>query len=92
MSAAVPPGEDAELDALRVLARRLGVAADVRLLSPWTPLPAIRPEDAGRLSGSADLLLRFSPLPVLGVTGSCGPGRPRRAPAEAMLRATASRC
>jgi UDP-N-acetylmuramoylalanine--D-glutamate ligase len=87
MSAAVPPGEDAELGALRVLARRLGIADEVRLLSPWTPLPAIGREDAGRLSGSADLLLRFSPLPVLGVTGSAGKTTTARL-SEAMLAAS----
>ncbi|MDX6541219.1 MAG: UDP-N-acetylmuramoylalanine--D-glutamate ligase, partial [Gaiellales bacterium] len=87
MSGAVPPGEDAEVDALRVLARRLGVGQDVRVLSPWTPLPAIGPEGAGHLTGSADLLLRFSPLPVLGVTGSAGKTTTARL-AEAMLLAS----
>ena len=84
VSSPVPAGEDAEVDALRVLARRLGVADDVRLLSPWTPLPAIAPGDAAALSGAADLLLRFSPLPVLGVTGSAGKTTTARL-AEAML-------
>ena len=87
VSTPVPAGEDAEVAALRVLARRLGVADDVRLLSPWTPLPPIAGGDAGRLSGAADLLLRFSPVPVLGVTGSAGKTTTARL-AEAMLRAS----
>jgi UDP-N-acetylmuramoylalanine--D-glutamate ligase len=85
MSSPVPAGEAAELAALRTLARRLGVADEVRLLSPWTPLPVLRGGDAGMLSGAADLLLRFSPLPVLGVTGSAGKTTTARL-AEAMLR------
>ena len=87
MSAPVPAGEDAELGALRVLARRLGVGDGVRLLSPWTPLPPIAPGDEGSLSGAADLLLRFSPLPVLGVTGTAGKTTTARL-AEAMLVAS----
>jgi UDP-N-acetylmuramoylalanine--D-glutamate ligase len=87
VSSPVPAGQDAEVDALRVLARRLGVGDDVRLLSPWTPLPAIAPADAASLSGSADLLLRFSPVPVLGVTGSAGKTTTARL-AEAMLLAS----
>jgi UDP-N-acetylmuramoylalanine--D-glutamate ligase len=87
VSGAVPADEDAELGALRALARRLGVDDGVRLLSPWTPLPAIAPGEAGRLSGAADLLLRFSPLPVLGVTGTAGKSTTARL-AEAMLRAS----
>ena len=56
----------------------------MRLLSPWTPL-----RGAGRraASGAADLLLRFSPVPVLGVTGSAGKTTTARL-AEAMLRAS----
>jgi UDP-N-acetylmuramoylalanine--D-glutamate ligase len=84
MSEAVPAGEGAELDRLRVLARRLGVADDVQLLSPWTPL---RGATAGSSSGAADLLLRYSPVPVLGVTGSAGKTTTARL-AEAMLRAS----
>jgi UDP-N-acetylmuramoylalanine--D-glutamate ligase len=87
MSSPIPSGEEAELAALRVLARRLGVGDDVRLLSPWTPLPAIPPADIAGLSGAADLLLRFSPVPVLGVTGSAGKTTTARL-AEAMLRAS----
>ena len=87
MSSAIPAGEDAELAALRVLARRLGVGDDVRLLSPWTPLPALPAADLAALSGAADLLLRFSPVPVLGVTGSAGKTTTARL-AEAMLRAS----
>jgi UDP-N-acetylmuramoylalanine--D-glutamate ligase len=87
MSSAVPPGEDAEVEALRRLARRLGVAEGVRFLSPWTPLPAIGPTGSRDLSGAADLLLRLSPLPVLGVTGSAGKTTTARI-AEAMLRAS----
>jgi UDP-N-acetylmuramoylalanine--D-glutamate ligase len=85
VSSPVPAGEEAELTALRALARRLGVADDVRLLSPWAPLPAIAAGDESRLSGAADLLLRFSPVPVLGVTGSAGKTTTARL-AEAMLR------
>ena len=84
VSAAVPAGEAAELARLRVIARRLGVAEDVRLLSPWTPLPSSGLEHA---SGAADLLLRSSPVPVLGVTGSAGKTTTARL-AEAMLRAS----
>ena len=87
MSSPIPAGEEAELAELRVLARRLGVGDDVRLLSPWTPLPAIPPTDVSGLSGAADLLLRFSPVPVLGVTGSAGKTTTARL-AEAMLRAS----
>jgi len=87
VSSPVPAGEDAEVDALRVLARRLGVDDAVRLFSPWTPLPAIAPGDATMLSGSADLLLRFSPIPVLGVTGSAGKTTTARL-AESMLLAS----
>ena len=86
MSTAIPEGEEAEVAALRVLARRLGVGDDVRMLSPWTPLPAIAPADVAALSGAADLLLRFSPVPVLGVTGSAGKTTTARL-AEAMLKA-----
>jgi len=87
VSSPVPPREDAEVAALRLLARRLGVGEDVRLLSPWTPLPPIAPGDAAALSGAADLLLRFSPIPVLGVTGSAGKTTTARL-AEAMLVAS----
>ena len=87
MSSPVPAGEDAEVAALRLLARRLGVGEEVRLLSPWTPLPPIPPGAASALSGSADLLLRFSPIPVLGVTGSAGKTTTARL-AEAMLVAS----
>ncbi len=83
----MPPGEDVEVEALRLLAQRLGVAAGVRFLSPWTPLPAIGPAGPEGLSGAADLLLRFSPLPVLGVTGSAGKTTTARL-AEAMLLAS----
>ena len=83
----MPPGEEAELAALRVLARRLGVGDEVRLLSPWTPLPTVASAGASALSGAADLLLRFSPVPVLGVTGSAGKTTTARL-AEAMLRAS----
>ena len=69
MSDAVPAGEEAELSRLRVVARRLGVSEDVQLLSPWTPLQRA---GTGLASGAADLLLRYSPVPVLGVTGSAG--------------------
>ncbi len=88
MSSPVPAGEGAELAALRVLARRLGVSDDVRLLSPWAPLPAIPAGGETSLSGAADLLLRYSPVPVLGVTGSAGKTTTARL-AEAMLRAGA---
>jgi UDP-N-acetylmuramoylalanine--D-glutamate ligase len=81
---AVPAGEAAELERLRVLARRLGVPDDVPLFSPWTPLPGSGLEHA---SGAADLLLRYSPLPVLGVTGSAGKTTTARL-MEAMLRAS----
>ena len=80
----MPPGEEAELAALRAVARRLGVGDDVRLLSPWTPLAA--GEAGGAPSGAADLLLRFAPVPVLGVTGSAGKTTTARL-AEAMLLA-----
>jgi UDP-N-acetylmuramoylalanine--D-glutamate ligase len=84
VSTPVPGGEQSELAALRALAQRLGVGDDVQLLSPWTPLPAPGP---ALLSGAADLLLRFSPVPVLGVTGSAGKTTTARL-AEAMLRAS----
>jgi UDP-N-acetylmuramoylalanine--D-glutamate ligase len=84
VSDAVPAGEEAELARLRVLARRLGVSEDVQLLSPWTP---VRGAEAGAASGAADLLLRYSPVPVLGVTGSAGKTTTARL-AEAMLRAS----
>ena len=87
MSSPVPPGEGAELAALRVIARSLGVCDDVRLLSPWTPLGCEDLHDAAGVSGAADLLLRFSPVPVLGVTGSAGKTTTARL-AEAMLRAS----
>ena len=87
MSSPVPPGEEAELAALRVLARRLGVGDEVRLLSPWTPLPTVASAGASTLSGAADLLMRFSPVLVLGVTGSAGKTTTARL-TEAMLRAS----
>ena len=89
MNSSIPPGEEADLAALRGLARRLGVSEDVRLLSSWTPLPPIAPEGSPGLSGAADLLLRFSPVPVLGVTGSAGKSTTARL-AEAMLLASGS--
>src|SRR4029453_15083623 len=78
---------EADLAALRGLARRLGVSDDVRLLSSWTPLPPIASEGSPGLVGAADLLLRFSPVPVLGVTGSAGKSTTARL-AEAMLLAS----
>ena len=84
MSGAIPTGEQAELDRLRVIARRLGVADSVRLLSPWTPLEGAAAESA---TGAADLLLRYSRVPVLGVTGSAGKTTTARL-AEAMLLAS----
>ena len=78
-----PSGEAAELAALRQIARRLGVGDDVRLLSPWAPLGDLAASD----SGVADLLLRFTPVPVLAVTGSAGKTTTARL-AEAMLRAS----
>jgi UDP-N-acetylmuramoylalanine--D-glutamate ligase len=84
MSDAIPAGEQAELDRLRVIARGLGVAESVRLLSPWTPLQGAADEHA---SGAADLLLRYSPVPVLGITGSAGKTTTARL-AEAMLKAS----
>jgi len=50
----------------------------------------VRGAEAGAASGAADLLLRYSPVPVLGVTGSAGKTTTARL-AEAMLRASASR-
>ena len=82
MSGAIPAGEQAELDRLRVLARRLGVPDEVRLLSPWAPVSGV---DLAGASGAADLLLRYAPVPVLGVTGSAGKTTTTRL-AEAMLR------
>ena len=82
MSGAIPAGEQAELDRLRVLARRLGVPDQVRLLSPWAPVSGV---DLSGASGAADLLLRHAPVPVLGVTGSAGKTTTTRL-AEAMLR------
>ncbi len=84
MSAPIPAGDEADLADLRVLARSLGVDDEVRMLSPWAPLPAITPAAVAALSGAADLLLRFSPVPVLGVTGSAGKTTTARL-AEAML-------
>jgi UDP-N-acetylmuramoylalanine--D-glutamate ligase len=84
VSDAVPAGEEAELARLRVVARRLGVSEDVQLLSPWTPLQGA---GTGLASGAADLLLRYSPVPVLGVTGSAGKTTTARL-AEAMLGAS----
>jgi UDP-N-acetylmuramoylalanine--D-glutamate ligase len=84
VSDVVPAGEEAELARLRVLARRLGVSEDIQLLSPWTPL---RGAEACTASGAADLLLRYSAVPVLGVTGSAGKTTTARL-AEAMLRAS----
>ncbi len=83
VSGAIPAGEQAELDRLRVLARRLGVPDEVRLLSPWAPVSGA---DLSGASGAADLLLRHAPVPVLGVTGSAGKTTTTRL-AEAMLRA-----
>src|SRR4029078_12753240 len=62
--------------------QRLGVPDEVRLLSPWAPLADGVLAGA---SGAADLLLRFSPLPGLGVTGGAGKTTTSRL-AEAMLR------
>ena len=84
MSDAIPAGERAELDRLRVLARRLGISESVQLLSPWMPLQGAAVEHA---SGAADLLLRYSRLPVLGITGSAGKTTTARL-AEAMLKAS----
>ena len=84
MSDAIPAGEQAELARLRVLARRLGVAEDVRLLSPWTPLPGAGARACvGRSRPAAALLAG----PVLGVTGTAGKTTTARL-AEAMLRAS----
>jgi UDP-N-acetylmuramoylalanine--D-glutamate ligase len=85
----VPTGEEAELVALRRLARRLGIGDDVRMLSPWTPLPPLAGDAARGLSGAADLLLGHSPIPVLGVTGTAGKTTTARL-AEAMLAASGS--
>jgi UDP-N-acetylmuramoylalanine--D-glutamate ligase len=87
VSTPVPAGEQAELAALRLIARRLGVDDAVRLLSPWTPLCADEVREPAALSGAGDLLLRYSPIAVLGVTGSAGKTTTARL-AEAMLRAS----
>ena len=90
MSSPMPAGEEAELAALRALARRLGVGDDVRMLSPWTPLPAIPPADVcdplGRRRPAAALLARARARG----DGSAGKTTTARL-AEAMLRASGDR-
>ena len=64
-----------------MLARRIGPGRGAAL-SPWAPASAA---DLAGASGAADLLLRYAPVPVLGVTGSAGKTTTTRL-AEAMLR------
>ena len=62
-SSPVPADEAAEVDALRVLAPRLGVGDDVRMLSAWTASAGAHRRGDRGLSGAADLLLRFRRSP-----------------------------